>query len=412
MAAVCAVPFLSSEGRASNPRSAQFGGVDFPDADGIPTPYLAEFAKKVSAELKRPCDASHTYAWTAATSSIYSRMKQIRDEHKYLDVIDQSTMSPSARAKRTPVFSGDLEIDRSDLQLTFVWINSPRAVAVCANLAAAEPNVTNPLTRPVNFPLVYVENNLANPLYQVLEGQLYGDTELQMSWASVKIRNPLTTLTATSHSNDLRAQQFFRYGVTDDLSVGVNFEYDPTSTTTIHTQTGTTTTNDPGWTDPQFQIYYMLVSDAPFFLRVGPQYSPDWVSSPQQAQFVERLGYEAEDWAAEFGETTSYDWSNSPQGGSSADWQVELDLKGFYLLSARWSVNSIVSYVISPGHSSDGAVNLLGQINYDIVPDKVQVSLEYQHRFYDAFPNRSDQSKDFAGIRLAYLFDLYEPASK
>ena len=403
--------FWPVEGWASDMQGdATFIGVRLSDADGFPKSSLAQTAKKISAELKRSCDAWHTYAWTTMSLSIDSQMKQFRET--YSDIQDVTDVALSAAINHVRVFRANAKIYGSNAQLTFVWTDNPRAVSICGNRAALEaepPPITHP---PPIIKISYITNNLANPLYQTLEGQMYGATSTLWNWTSVRFYNRRNWVAALQSTESFDIQQFLRYGVTDDLSVSGHIEYDPISSTTTQSGTAEATQKHPGWVSPEFEIYYQVLSQQegdPLYLNIGPQYSPGWISPNQHFQFQERVGYESEGWAVEFGELTTYNWTTGPTVAHRPDWEMRLGLDGFYELSQRWSVNASVADDILFGQNGRGNYDLQGQVNYYLVPDKLQLSLVYQYRLAGAYANRDNQSGAFAGIQLAYLLDLYEP---
>jgi hypothetical protein len=396
---------------------ALFSGVQFSDAVDSSNASLEQTAKKISAELKRKCEAWQSFSWTGMPSSVQSgmpssvqsQMDKFRGDYT-IQPVDAKAVSAGANNVR--IFKADGKHLLHNAHLTFVWTDNARDVSICGNKAALVADMP-PLTTPTKeVEIGETGHNLANPLYQTLEGQIYSSTRTLWNWASVRLYNRRNGATATQSTESLGILQFLRYGVTNDLSISGNIEYDPISSTTTQSGAGEATQKKPGWGSPEFQIYYQALSQwegDPLYLNIGPQYSPGWISPNEHFQFQERVGYETTEWAVEFGELTTYNWTTGSNVARLPDWEVRLGLDGFYEMSKRWSANASVADNIVLGQNGHGNANLQGQVNYYLVPDKLQLSLVYQYRFVGAYANRDNQSGGVAGIQLTYLYDVYVP---
>lgn len=278
------------------------------------------------------------------------------------------------------------------------------------SIGAAEASLSPP---PASEIVAYNDaNDLASPLFQTLEGQLYSETRGLWLWSSQDDFNAKGVKKDWQRSADFSINQTLRYGITDDLSVAVHFSDHVNSVVKIHPVSGPSTSmRESGWEDPEFDAIYRVLAqpEAPFYLDVIPQYSPDIVSHSQMAGLAERAGFATEKWIFEMHVAAYYHWSGDSGQGGRSSLDKKVGAEAFYQFDDRWSANANAAYHFSAESPGDWTFSVHGQLNYYLVPDKLQASVEYEHDFISDKQQARNSAGNFIGIRLGYLFDLYVP---
>ena len=174
----------------------------------------------------------------------------------------------------------------------------------------------------------------------------------------------------------------------------------------------TTTTRSHAWDDPGIDVVYRVFSqpEAPFYLALIPQYLHNVSTHDQVFAFQEQAGWVNGDLILAIAENTTHHQFEDTGGAGRRDyWVIQLGSSAFYQLSDRWSVNADLDYQFNPAENGNRIFQLHGQVNYDLIPDKLQASVEYEHDFFANTARNRDRSGNVVGVRLGFLFDLYDP---
>jgi len=259
--------------------------------------------------------------------------------------------------------------------------------------------------------------DFSSPIYTTFKGQLFGTTEFDFDKTSVDIFQ-LGAKTGSERQSAIELTQVLRYGVTDALSIEASISESPSDIVKEVNDGVSTKTVSEGWQDPGFIAVYRALSQpkTSIYLDFTAEYYPSvFLRSPasgtQEVNFEESIGHA-------FGALTlegiaEATWVGEGRDGTETTpsfWNEQYEIEAFYRFSDRWSA-SIDAENQLVGHR-DGPFFAHGQINYYIVPDRLQATLEYEHDFSYSEPSLATGSynghvqSNVVGVRLGYLFDI------
>jgi hypothetical protein len=275
------------------------------------------------------------------------------------------------------------------------------------------------------------EWNFASPIYWTAKGQLFGETEFH-DYSYVEEVFKQSGGTTKSRRQNVDYDQFIqvaRYGLTDNISLEADFGGDAYHSETDREPLGVVVkTHSAGWVDPRLNVIYRLLTqgenNSPIYLDLTGEYLPNVYSARAATpdkdgtvatggqEFIseETFGYETGALTLELSPIFTYSGETRVSGVQySYLWQEEINAGAFYQLTDRWSFNGDTGYQIAPREGEWGTTYLHGQANYYVVPQVLQVTLEFEHQFIgDEKEYRTlyrNQSGNIFGGRLAYLFD-------
>lgn len=300
----------------------------------------------------------------------------------------------------------------------------------------------------------YNTHILSDPAFLPLAGQLEGVT----SYAYANTHGTSFDDVTGAKLFDLRRwsdafTQSLMYGITDDLSLNAQVDYDPFFETKHEFATGgETVRKESGFTDPSFGVTWRALDQAaqPVNLDLFASYSPDWVDA-RAATNVEdgtlgRGGREGSvgaalsevmrsftlygSFAANFVGRTDVDnpvTAAQVATQSHTDYVLALDTQTRFTealslnagVAHTWQADlSVLNSNVDIGHTRvvGDATNLHVALNYQLVPNALVASLTYGHDFlqdsHNIFPPGSgidntslrDRSADIYGAKLSYAF--------
>jgi len=292
---------------------------------------------------------------------------------------------------------------------------------------------------------------ISDPLYLPLAGQIYGESTYTYGSTSQDVFDATGTRTDTTDIHLNQLSQSILYGLTDDLAVSFDWAYDISRDATRHpVGASDVTRSSSGWTDPTFGLTYRVMDQrySPLTLDLHASYSPDAFPAKsatsdeegtvarggQAIDFGATLGHEGPMFtvAAKFDAIWlgSRDVLNQNSGDISqtdSQWNYRFGLDSQTRFSDALSLNvgaghtftntaTVFNQTSGLEHFSSGGdvTDVNAALNYQIVPNTVVASLEYQHNFYqntrNLFPtsptdNNSVRNKDedLVGVTMRYV---------
>jgi hypothetical protein len=235
------------------------------------------------------------------------------------------------------------------------------------------------------------------------------------------------------NANDQVTQTFF-YGITDRLQIGAAANWSNSHDTYTYTASPTFESSKSGFGNPTFGATYRIVEQgrSPVSVDGTLQYSPAIGSDTGAAEYgkiavsrkmksltiqeyVSAKYYEAYDTVDEFNESTRSDGSY---------WDYQLGTATQLRLSDHWAINSGFAINFNSNQSNadatshfaytdrhDSSVEPYVGIQYEIMPNRMIVGIEYEHDFigddHRSGTNNgmwTDQSRDFYAANLRLLF--------
>jgi hypothetical protein len=254
--------------------------------------------------------------------------------------------------------------------------------------------------------------DFSSPIYTTFKGQLFGTTEFNFTKSSLDIFQSGAKV-GSERQSELELTQVLRYGVTDALSIEASISESPSDIEKeVYPGVPPKTVNQ-GWQDPGLIAVYRALSQSSssIYLDLTAEYYPNaFLRSPasgtQEFIFEDSIGHSYG--ALTLEGITEIMWVGEGRDGTESTpsyWNAQYEIEAFYRFSNRWSasVDAEIQLV-------DGPFAVHGQVNYYIVPGKLQATLEFEHGIsYNEPPllnesyDRHEQS-DVVGVRLGYLF--------
>ncbi len=234
---------------------------------------------------------------------------------------------------------------------------------------------------------------LSDPSFLPLEGQIYSETTYSHTDRTEDFQpSHFPGQEHLSASTD-SGIQYFSYGVTDRLSVNASGSYEGQSG---HYSDGSATTRSD-FNNPSFGLIYRALdqTDSPVSVDVSGFYSPSAVSGQSQSgggtvfvsretKFATIQGYVGATYIDQYSSDTSV---FAPHDGY---WNYTAGLRSQIRLTDRFAINSGVAFskesdtTYEGGYfrdSPDGTWTPSVELDYAILPGKVDVAFQYQHSF-------------------------------
>ena len=292
---------------------------------------------------------------------------------------------------------------------------------------------------------------ISDPLYLPLAGQIYGESAYTYGSTSQDLFDSTGTRTDTTDIHLNQLSQEVLYGLTDDLAVSFDWAYDLSRDATRHPVGGVDVSrSSSGWTDPQFGLTYRVMDQrySPLTLDLHAAYSPDAfpakAATPDEEGTVARGG-QAVDFGATFGHegpvftvAAKFDalWLDTRDvlnQNSGETTRTDSQWNYRFGLDTQTRFTDAISLNVGAGHTFTNTATVFNQtsglehfshggdvtdvsaaLNYQIVPNAVVASLDYQHNFFqntrNSFPaspadNNSIRNKDedLVGVTLRYV---------
>lgn len=292
---------------------------------------------------------------------------------------------------------------------------------------------------------------VSDPLYLPLQSQLLGTTSYAYGTTTENVFDDTGARTSSNRIDLNEIDQALAYGVTDDLTLRLNWGYAPSRTVTRQlVPSGSDERSGSGWTDPDFGVTWRVLDqrDNPLTLDLRADYSPDAFPAKaantdddgtvarggQMADLGATLGREMGDFtiagtfdAKYLGSSKVLNQVSDEFTRTDALWNYTLGLDTQTRITDRFSINAGLGHtfandadvvnetnglehIAQTGDSNDFNVAL----NYHFIPNTVVGSIRYQHNFYDAthnvFPAAPvdntavlDRNEDVVGVTLRYL---------
>jgi len=292
---------------------------------------------------------------------------------------------------------------------------------------------------------------ISDPLYLPLAGQIYGESTYTYGSTSQDVFDATGTRTDTTDIHLNQLSQSILYGLTDDLAVSFDWAYDISRDATRHPVGGPDLSrSSSGWTEPEFGLTYRVMDQrySPLTLDLHASYSPDAFPAKsatsdeegtvarggQAIDFGATLGHEGPMFtvAAKFDAIWlgSRDVLNQNSGDISqtdSQWNYRFGLDSQTRFSDALSLNvgaghtftntaTVFNQTSGLEHFSSGGdvTDVNAALNYQIVPNTVVASLEYQHNFYqntrNLFPTSPtddnsvrNKDEDLVGVTMRYV---------
>lgn len=291
---------------------------------------------------------------------------------------------------------------------------------------------------------------LSDPNFLPYAGQIYGTTSYAHTWTNGTTKDYLGNQTSSFHVNSDDITQFLSYGITDDLEVNGEITYVPGTQRQINLANGVQESlNSSGFSDPSFGATWRLLDEGPYpvdFDLFG-SFSPDWINakapSPMDDGTVARggnagtlgaaLGYETEQVSLRgafnanfFGDSNTLNLDTGDTGHTQGYTNYVLALTSQIRLDPLFSVNAGVDHTFASNQNVSNIDTGIGHVlepgdttalhvalNYNLVPDKAVISVNYTHAFLDnnrtlwANPllnsTTNNRYGNVAGVQLSYL---------
>ena len=294
---------------------------------------------------------------------------------------------------------------------------------------------------------------LSDPLYLPLQGQLTGTTAYTYSANTGHVDDALGARLYSFDISTNRIFQSFTYGVTDDFSLGLSDNYDPSSERRQFLAGGGTTQRDSsGFGDPAISATWRVLDQNtnPVSLDLLASYAPDLVNSesasPTSDGSVARggqaltlgvgLGHETQDFTIRAGLDANWygprkveDDTGATTSSLGSFWNYSLDLSTQTRLTDRFALDAgagyefgqdanLINHVSSVDFTSRaGNVGSLRLgLDYTIVPNQLVLGATYGYYMYDTSRDTSvgtpsadsytrNQKENVIGAKLDYTFD-------
>jgi hypothetical protein len=291
---------------------------------------------------------------------------------------------------------------------------------------------------------------LSDPLYQPMQGQLYGDSTFSWATTTQDVFNATGVKTSSQRVTDNDFSQILEYGVTDDLAFAFDMGYDGLKTKTSPTAATEFSRSSVGWTDPTFGVVYRVLDqrDNPLTLNLRGAYSPDWINAKTATDTADgtiarggdvidlgaTLGREMRGFtiagtfdAIDSGTRNETIQSTGGNLNTSSYWGYTLGLATQTRFTDQLSLNLGAGYTF--GHdanifnSSSGLAhethvgatpNLNAALNYHFIPNVLVGSVGYEHEFggdsdniYATATNNTEihnHQSDILNVGLRYQF--------
>jgi hypothetical protein len=295
---------------------------------------------------------------------------------------------------------------------------------------------------------------LSDPAYLPLAGQIDGSTAFTVGDAHSRTYDSTNALIASIGEHTDQFSQMLEYGITDDLSIQANLDYDAFDKRNRMPVGGPgAALYNSGISDPSFGITWRALDQmsgpSPVNLDLFGSYSPDWVDNVQAASGVTgtegRGGQEGR-----VGAAVSHVWDAFTLYGSASvnfigdrdisnpaiharsfgdnytNWTI--DASSQYRFTDQFSVNAGIGETFGANNSvmngatgtdrfNDVADNtsLHASLNYAVIPDTLVAQATYTHNDYGAshveFPatpasdvTTRDHDENIWGVKLDYAF--------
>ncbi|HVV64797.1 MAG TPA: hypothetical protein VHC42_04965 [Rhizomicrobium sp.] len=291
---------------------------------------------------------------------------------------------------------------------------------------------------------------VSDPLYLPLEGEVYGDTGYTYGWTTKDTFDDLGALSSRTGTNFNAVSQSVLYGATDDLALQFGWGYDTLAAGRHVVGDGVVQHSSSSWTNPQFGLVYRLMDqrESPLTLDLRADYAPDIFSAKTPALPPDVLGAPGGQ-TLDLGATLGHEgdvmtlaavfdayWrgprsiDNPNSGGATRTdslWNYRIGLVSQARLTDAISINAGAGHTFATdanvfndstglGHITTGGdmTDVNAALNYQVLPNRVVASLEYQHNFYqnsrNLFPLLSvndtstrNKDEDLFGVRLRYV---------
>jgi hypothetical protein len=265
-----------------------------------------------------------------------------------------------------------------------------------------------------------VSRVLSDPSYLPFGAQFYGSTEYSYGNTSSTTNNYLNTLTKTNSTPSNTIHQILEYGLTSDFTLRVSDSYEWLTSTTTDTAGNNTVTNSYGFDDSAFGATWRVLDaqDHGFNFDFIGSYAPNFISAQSAtttnngniarggdtATLGSALSYKGEDFTLYLEYSATYldnravvNPTTQVTTNSNSSWQYEFLISTQTRLSYDWSINltfaqtyndnvsnsylngnTLTTYTLVPGNVTD----LLGALNFHVVPNRFVISAVYNHDFY------------------------------
>jgi hypothetical protein len=262
---------------------------------------------------------------------------------------------------------------------------------------------------------------LSDPAYLPLAGEFDGSTGFSVGDAHSKTYDATNALIASIGQHTDQFSQMLEYGITDDLSVQANLDYDVFDKRTRLPVGGPANASySSGITDPSFGITWRALDQmsgpSPMNLDLFGSYSPDWIDNTQPSSGMTgtegRGGQEGR-----IGAAISHVWDTfTLYGSASANFVGDrnifdpttharsfangytnwtLDLSGQYRFTDQFSANagvgetfgantSVLNGTTGVNRINDAGDNtsIHASLNYAVIPDTLVAQATYAHNDY------------------------------
>jgi len=260
---------------------------------------------------------------------------------------------------------------------------------------------------PASESVYFSQYDFSSPIYTTFQGQLFGTTEFDFA-TSAEDTYANGARTGTERISQLELTQVIRYGVTDRLSLEASVTESPSDVVKMVTYGTPVKAAFHGWEDPGFIVVYRGLAQPAnsIYLDFTAEYYPDAFSAlpasgEQQAVFSESFGHSFGALTLEGAGKTSWIGEGHGQlGATPSYWAEQYELEAFYRFSDRWSSS------VDSEYQTAGNYFAHGQLNYYLVQDKLQATIEFEHSFPHSTSSYRHDQGNVVGIRLGYLFDL------
>jgi len=294
---------------------------------------------------------------------------------------------------------------------------------------------------------------MSDPLYLPQQGQVFGATSYNWGSSSFDSFDATGTRASSSQVTTNNADQLLWYGITDDVTLRLDWGYDWRSASRHLVPTGDVVRSSSGWTDPDFGITWRAIDQrdgGPLSLDLRADYSPDAFPAKiattadegtiarggQAADFGLTLGHETRDFTLAGTFDASWDDTRSALNQTSGDTTTTNALWNYRLgLTSQFRFNDLMSMNAGAGHTFSNSANVFNSstgldhfsrggdytdvnvaLNYHFVPNTVVGSIGYQHNFYDdtrnLFPTAPandtairNKDEDLVGVTMRYVLN-------
>jgi hypothetical protein len=264
----------------------------------------------------------------------------------------------------------------------------------------------------------------------------------------------LNVLTKTNNTLSNTVHQILEYGLTSDFTLRVSDSNEWLTSTTTDAAGNNTVTNSNGFIDPAFGATWRVLDEQNYgfnFDFIG-SYAPNFISAQSatstnngnvarggdMATLGSALSYKGEDVTLYLEYSAAYlnnravlNPTTQVTTNSNSSWQYEFLISTQTRLSYEWSINltfaqtyndnvnasyinsnTLTAYTLVPGNVTD----LLGALNFQVVPNRFVISAVYNHDFYtnvsntySTLPNSNittlNKGEDVFSGELRYVFN-------